>query len=57
VIEIKGDEVGRACSTYMRENFYIEGVRSEGKLVGNRPLRRSWRRWEGNVKMDAKGKL
>ena len=55
--EIKGDEVGGACSTYMRENVYIEGVRREGKPVGKRPLRRSWRRWEGNVKMDTKGKL
>jgi len=57
VIEIKGDEVGGSCCTYMRENVYIEGVRREGKPVENRPLRRSWRRWEANVNMDAKGKL
>jgi hypothetical protein len=57
VIDIEGDEVGGACSTYMGENVYIEGVRREGKPVGKRPLRRSWGRWEGNVKMDARGKL
>ena len=57
MIEIKGDEVGGACSTYMRENVYIEGVRREVKPVGKRSLRRPWRRWESNVKMDVKGKL
>ena len=23
-----------------------------GKSTGNRPLERSWRRWEGNIRMD-----
>ena len=57
--QVKGDDVGGACSTYVRENVQIEGVRREGKTVEKRQLRRSWRRWwgGGSVKMDVKGKL
>jgi hypothetical protein len=37
--------MGRACSTYRREEEYM------GKQEGNRPLERLRRRWRNNTKI------
>ena len=41
---------GGACKAYGGEERFIEGL--VGKPVGKRPLRRTRRRWEDNIKMD-----
>jgi hypothetical protein len=43
------NEMGRACSTYGREQWYMQGL--VGKPEGRRPLERPRRRWESNIKM------
>ena len=45
--QIEKNEMGEACSTYGREQRCIQCF-GEGK----RPLGRTRRRWEGNIKMD-----
>jgi len=49
------NEVGWACSTHgeMRNAYKI----SISKAEGNRPLRRSRRRWEDNIRMDVRQNL
>jgi hypothetical protein len=42
--------MGRACSTYGKENKCIQGL--VGKPEGKRPLGRPRRRWEDNIKKD-----
>ena len=50
--QIENNEIGGACSTYGREE--MRGVYRVlvGKPERKRPLARSRRRWEDNIKMD-----
>ena len=48
--QVKKTEIGRTCSTYRaRRGAYRVLV---GKPEGRRPLERTRRRWEDNIKMD-----
>jgi len=48
-VDIKSNEMSRACSTYGGEEGYIHGF--GGKPEGKRPLGRPRHRWE-DIKMD-----
>jgi len=48
--KIEKNEMGGACSAYGGEERRIQGL--VGKPEGKRPLGRSRRRWEDNIKMD-----
>jgi hypothetical protein len=45
---VKEGEVGMSCNTHEEDANRI----LVGKPEGKRPLRRSWCRWEDNIRMD-----
>jgi hypothetical protein len=59
MIKFKEDEIGRACSTHGEEEEEEEEKKKNNayrilirKPEGKRPLRRTVRRWEDDIKMD-----
>jgi len=50
--QIKKNEMGRSCGTYGRHEAC--GQVFGGRRDGKRPLKRSRRRWEDNIKIDVK---
>ena len=50
IFNIDENEMGGACSAYGGEDRRIQGL--VGKPEGKRPLERSRRGWEDNIKMD-----
>ena len=48
--QIKKNEIGGACSTYGGEQRCIQDL--VGKPEGKRPLGRTRRKWDDNIKMD-----
>jgi hypothetical protein len=53
--QIKEDEVGGACSTHVVDGKCLQNFSQ--KTRSKRPLRRSMRTWEDNVKMDQQNKM